>query len=360
MSSREKKSNCSLCRIINMLITVALLGVGGYVIWYFLGQPSGEDIANTFGNIDFGDFSDVLENFTGIGPDLWNTDPFVGDNTTFVWRGTDGVGGLDLEMLNALDDTWQSEYAEAVNDWDNCNPDALTLTTQQVAVDNACTQVDGVMKVCNGNYGETGWLGINEILKTVPNQIIQSSVAKMNEYYLNNAGYEERLYTMCHEIGHGFGLPHTDENFMNADLGNCLDYTNSPRNNLRPGEYNCNRLKTMYGTVDGAARRLERWLRGGNTGDDNVYELQQYRKALEQYQKEPVNMQDETFASKYERAMKELSTDLLLHRRNLKHIDAMPVENEWRILHEHPRGGAFVRRLNPELALEVHVLYPRN
>jgi len=51
-----------------MLITVALLGVGGYVIWYFLGQPSGEDIANTFGNIDFGDFSDVLENFTGIGP----------------------------------------------------------------------------------------------------------------------------------------------------------------------------------------------------------------------------------------------------------------------------------------------------
>jgi hypothetical protein len=51
-----------------------------------------------------------------------------------------------------------------------------------------------------GNYGETGWLGINEVLKTVPNDVIVSSVAKMNEYYLNNAEYDERLYTMCHEV----------------------------------------------------------------------------------------------------------------------------------------------------------------
>jgi hypothetical protein len=26
----------------------------------------------------------------------------------------------------------------------------------------------------------------------------------------------------------GFGLPHSDESFTNADLGNCMDYTNSP------------------------------------------------------------------------------------------------------------------------------------
>ena len=146
----SRGGGCSLCRILNILITLALLGGAGYVIWYFLGQPSGEDIANTFGNIDFGDFSDVLENFTGFGADLWNNDPFVGDNTTNVWRGTNGQGGLTLEMQNALDDTWQQEYAEAINDWDTCDPNVLTLSTKVVAVDNACSQVDGVMKVCNG------------------------------------------------------------------------------------------------------------------------------------------------------------------------------------------------------------------
>ncbi len=30
---------------------------------------------------------------------------------------------------------------------------------------------------------------------------IISSVAKMNEYYLNKADFEERRFTMCHEIG---------------------------------------------------------------------------------------------------------------------------------------------------------------
>jgi hypothetical protein len=43
-------------------------------------------------------------------------------------------------------------------------------------------------------------LGINEVLKSVTDGVISSSVAKMNEYYLNNADYDERLYTMCHEV----------------------------------------------------------------------------------------------------------------------------------------------------------------
>jgi hypothetical protein len=144
------QGGCSLCRLINIGVTLAILGAAGYVIWYFLGKPSGDEIADTFGNIDFGDFTDVLENFTGFGPGIFSNDPYVGDNTTNIWIGATGVGGLTLELYNALDDTWQSEFAEAVGDWDNCNPDALTLITQQVDVDNACSQVEGLMKVCNG------------------------------------------------------------------------------------------------------------------------------------------------------------------------------------------------------------------
>jgi hypothetical protein len=45
---------------------------------------------------------------------------------------------------------------------------------------------------------------------------------------------------------HGFGLPHTDENMYNSDMGNCLDYTSTPANNMHPGDVNFNRLASMY------------------------------------------------------------------------------------------------------------------
>lgn len=199
--------------------------------------------------------------------------------------------------------------------------------------------------IITGNYGDTGWLGINEVLKSVPDQIIQSSVAKMNEYYLNNADYNERLYTMCHEVGHGFGLPHTDENFNNADLGNCLDYTNRPKNNLRPGEYNCNRLKTMYGTVNG-----NRVLRGGGSFASSLVNA---------------NNNENFPNAEYEQAMLELHSDVLSKKGSSRFLNElqdgeMPSQYEWRALKNHPRGGAFVRRLKDDLALEVHMVYPFN
>ena len=142
-----------------------------------------------------------------------------------------------------------------------------------------------------GNYGETGWLGINEVLKSVPQGIIQSSVAKMNEHYLFNADYDERLYTMCHELGHGYGLPHTDENFNNQDMGNCLDYTNNPSKNLRPGVVNCNRLQEMYGTINIGRRRRRQQRRTsttaagkGDINDTNKERKLRYRSDAELYE----------------------------------------------------------------------------
>jgi hypothetical protein len=136
---------------------------------------------------------------------------------------------------------------------------------------------------------------------------------------------------------------------MNKDLGNCLDYTNSPENNLRPGEYNCNRLQTMYGTVDGAVRRFlaktERLLRGEN-------------------KKNSILDSDPSLSEEYDRAMEELRIGITYndHNRKLDSDDQsdMMANKEWRVLKDHPRGGAFVRRLNTNIALEVHVLYPMN
>jgi len=73
----------------------------------------------------------------------------------------------------------------------------------------------------------------------------------MNDYYLEGTNGAQKKYTMCHELGHGLGLGHSDEIFYNQDLGNCMDYTNTPQNNLYPDVYNYLILEELYGRVEG-------------------------------------------------------------------------------------------------------------
>ena len=65
-----------------------------------------------------------------------------------------------------------------------------------------------------------------------------------------------------------FGLPHTDENFYNKNLFNCLDYTNDPEENLLPGEVNMVKLKEVYL----APERERRMLRRVENSDGSVTE----------------------------------------------------------------------------------------
>ena len=79
---------------------------------------------------------------------------------------------------------------------------------------------------------------------------IFASTAKLNEYYLNFESDAQKLYTCCHELGHGFGLPHWDENFSNKDLGNCMDYTLNPKKNSKPDASTFLYLAQLYGGRD--------------------------------------------------------------------------------------------------------------
>jgi hypothetical protein len=51
---------------------------------------------------------------------------------------------------------------------------------------------------------------------------------------------------LFHQVSHTHTYIHVDENPYNSDLGNCLDYTNTPENNLVPGEANFARLRDIY------------------------------------------------------------------------------------------------------------------
>ena len=57
----SKNGGGGICRILNTLAGLALLGAGGYMIWHFMGRPNSKDIKASWENFGgFGDFSDVL------------------------------------------------------------------------------------------------------------------------------------------------------------------------------------------------------------------------------------------------------------------------------------------------------------
>jgi len=239
---------------------------------------AGQDIVDNAGDkIDSIDWPDFGFDYDGkITPDE------TGNNTNapqleYAWKTKNGEG-LELHIENALTADWDGVFQIAIEDWQAS--DVLTLTTSKVDEDPECTPKSNIMRVCNKDYGETGWKGINEIL--TQGKTIVSSVAKMNEYYVGQNIQpqrtkieDERRYTMCHEIGHGFGLPHQDEDFLNEDLLSCMDYSMKPANNLIPNDVDFGNLNQLYGEND---RKRQRFLRettiyhlNGEKVDRHVY-----------------------------------------------------------------------------------------
>ena len=85
---------------------------------------------------------------------------------------------------------------------------------------------------------------------------INYAYAKMNDtYYSPGSSYDTtawRALVMCQEIGHDFGLHHQDQNFNNANLGTCMDYTSDPGSNQHPNNHDYQMLADIYAHLDPA------------------------------------------------------------------------------------------------------------
>ena len=82
--------------------------------------------------------------------------------------------------------------------------------------------------------------------------IVQGTV-KLNDTYFNTAQYNTpawRNLVSCQEVGHTLGLDHQDENFNNANLNTCMDYTNNPTSNQHPNQHDYDQLVTIYSHLD--------------------------------------------------------------------------------------------------------------
>jgi hypothetical protein len=112
-----------------------------------------------------------------------------------------------------------------------------------------CRPTAGRVEVCNANYGGA-WLGVAQIW--ISGSHIYQATTKVNDFYFNKPKYNTpawRRLVMCQEIGHTFGLDHQDENFSNANLGTCMDYTSDPDgplSNEHPNEHDYEQLMIIY------------------------------------------------------------------------------------------------------------------
>lgn len=157
-----------------------------------------------------------------------------------------------LQLGDNLSSNWDSYLQTASGDWSQSS--VLDTTIVAGRSNRNCKPTTGRIEVCNSRYGNNGWLGLASI--RVSGSHITSATAKMNDTYFDTPTYNTpswRLLVVCQEIAHGFGLDHQDENFNNANLGTCMDYTSNPDgppSNVHPNSHDFAQLESIYAHLD--------------------------------------------------------------------------------------------------------------
>jgi hypothetical protein len=158
---------------------------------------------------------------------------------------------FNLKVGDNVNSTWDPYLNTTISDWSQ----SAVLDMNKVtggAKPRTCRPTSGRVEVCNATYGNTGWLGVAQIWITGGVHITQGTV-KNNDTYFNTSTYNTpawRNLVMCQEVGHTIGLDHQDENFNNANLGTCMDYTNDPSTNQHPNKHDYDELVTIYSHLD--------------------------------------------------------------------------------------------------------------
>jgi hypothetical protein len=155
-----------------------------------------------------------------------------------------------VKLGDNVSNVWDPYLATTSSDWSVSTVLDTTIVTGQSK--GNCQPTKGRVEICNKAYGNNGWLGIAQIW--ISGLHITQGTVKMNDTYFGTAKYNTpawRNLVMCQEVGHTFGLDHQDENFTNADLGTCMDYSNDPMPNQHPNAHDYEQLLLTYTHLDG-------------------------------------------------------------------------------------------------------------
>lgn len=154
-----------------------------------------------------------------------------------------------LKLGDNLTSSWDPYLATTSSDWTASSVLDTGVVTGQS--NKNCRPTAGRIEVCNGKYGNNGWLGIAQVWASGSH--ITQGTTKLNDSYFTTAKYNTPAWknlVMCQEVGHTFGLGHQDENFANTPLGSCMDYSNDPVPNQHPNAHDYEQLELIYAHLD--------------------------------------------------------------------------------------------------------------
>lgn len=178
--------------------------------------------------------------------------PAIGNHSWGGYHWNKTGSEVELDVLKSISSQWTSSVGTAISDWNASS--VLALSGQPSSANTKkCSPIAGKILVCNAAYGQRGWLGIASIW--LSNGHISQATTKLNDSYFNSGTYNTpawRALVACQEIGHDFGLDHQDENFNNANLDTCMDYTNNPTSNQHPNQHDYDQLESIYSHVHAA------------------------------------------------------------------------------------------------------------
>lgn len=125
-----------------------------------------------------------------------------------------------------------SQASAAINDWNS-------MTILNISSVSSGEEI----YVFNANSGNTGWAGLATITRYSGCTILRAT-AQVNTYYYSSSSTAARGIH-CQEVGHGFGLDHTND-------GGCMGagYWYSVSNAYRPVSYNVNFIASLYANKD--------------------------------------------------------------------------------------------------------------
>lgn len=157
-----------------------------------------------------------------------------------------------VKLGNNLTGPWPAILSTTSADWSKSTVLDTTIVPGQSS-NRRCKPTSGQDEICNGTYGNNGWLGVAQIWLASGTLHITQGTVKLNDTYFNTPTYNTtawRNLVSCQEVGHTFGLDHQDTNFNNANLGTCMDYTNDPSTNQHPNQHDYDELVTIYSHLD--------------------------------------------------------------------------------------------------------------
>jgi hypothetical protein len=150
-----------------------------------------------------------------------------------------------LKLGDNVSGVWDTYLNQVSADWSR----STVLDTTIVAGGTRpkpCKARSGRVEVCNGSYGNNGWLGIAQIW--VSGGHIVQGVAKVNDYYFGLPAYNNasaRRHVLCQEVGHTLGLHHQ----YAVSCMNDEDGLSDP-NYVDPNQHDYDQLAAIYAHAD--------------------------------------------------------------------------------------------------------------